>query len=81
VDKDKSPDSLPDRASYRGVFWAAHQCDLPRAHVERLVNLGLVPPFGFRVAYFPLKTQDGSASPTRAVAILPDLSGVVPESV
>ena len=55
-----------------GVFWAAHQCDLPYAQIERLVNLGALPPFGFKVACFPLKVRGGSAGPTRAVAILPD---------
>jgi kynurenine formamidase len=55
-----------------GVFWAAHQCDLPYSQIERLVNLGALPPFGFKVACFPLKIRGGSAGPTRAVAILPD---------
>jgi kynurenine formamidase len=55
-----------------GIFWAAHQCDLPYAQIERLVNLGALPPRGFKVACFPLKIQAGSAGPTRAVAILPD---------
>jgi kynurenine formamidase len=54
-----------------GIFWAAHQCDLPYCQIERLVNLSSLPPFGFRVACFPLKIQGGSAGPTRAVAILP----------
>jgi kynurenine formamidase len=55
-----------------GVFWAAHQCDLPYSQIERLVNLAALPPFGFRVACFPLKIQGGSAGPARVVAILPD---------
>lgn len=55
-----------------GVFWAAHQVDLPYAQIERLFNLGSLPPFGFTVACFPLKVMGGSAGPTRAVAILPD---------
>lgn len=54
-----------------GVFWAAHQCDLPYSQIERLVNLAALPPFGFKVACFPLKVQNGSAGPARAVAILP----------
>jgi kynurenine formamidase len=54
-----------------GIFWAAHQADLPYSQIERLVNLGALPPFGFKVACFPLKIQGGSAGPTRAVAILP----------
>jgi len=55
-----------------GIFWAAHQCDLPYSQIERLVNLGAVPRVGFKVACFPLKIQAGSAGPTRAVAILPE---------
>ena len=54
-----------------GVFWAAHQCDLPYSQIERLVNLGSLPSFGFQVACFPLKIKGGSAGPARAVAILP----------
>jgi kynurenine formamidase len=55
-----------------GVFWAAHQCDLPYSQIERLVNLGALPPTGFKVPCFPLKVQGGSAGPSRVVAILPD---------
>jgi kynurenine formamidase len=55
-----------------GVFWAAHQADLPYSQIERLVNLGALPASGFKVACFPLKIRGGSAGPTRAVAILLD---------
>lgn len=55
-----------------GIFWSAHQADLPYLQIERLCNLGALPPFGFTVACFPLKIAGGSAGPTRAVAILPD---------
>jgi kynurenine formamidase len=55
-----------------GVFWAAHQCNLPYSQIERLVNLGALPPSGFKVACFPLKVQGGSAGPARVVAILPE---------
>jgi kynurenine formamidase len=54
-----------------GVFWAAHQCDLPYSQIERLVNLAALPPSGFTVACFPLKIQGASAGPARAVAIVP----------
>lgn len=54
-----------------GIFWAAHQVDLPYAQIERLVNLGGLPSFGFKVSCFPLKIKNGSAGPARAVAILP----------
>jgi kynurenine formamidase len=53
-----------------GIFWAAHQAGIPYCHIERLVNLGPLPPFGFKVACFPLKIKGGSAGPARVVAIL-----------
>jgi kynurenine formamidase len=53
-----------------GIFWAAHQADLPYCQIERLVNLGGVPATGFTVACFPLKVAGGSAGPARVVAIL-----------
>ena len=55
-----------------GVFWAAHQSDLSYSQIERLVNLSSLPPFGFKVACFPLKVQGGSSGPARVVALLPD---------
>jgi kynurenine formamidase len=55
-----------------GIFWAAHQCDRAYSQIERLVNLGALPPFGFKVACFPLKIRGGSAGPTRAVAMIDD---------
>jgi kynurenine formamidase len=55
-----------------GIFWAAHQADLPYCQIERLVNLGSVPPTGFRVACFPLRIVGASAAPARVVALLPD---------
>jgi len=56
----------------QGVFWAAHQVDLPYAQIERMEHLGSLPSHGFKVACFPLKIKGGSAGPTRAVAILED---------
>ncbi len=53
-----------------GILWAAHQVDLPYAQIERLVNLDKLPPFGFKVACFPLKIKGGSAGPARVVAML-----------
>jgi kynurenine formamidase len=53
-----------------GVFWAAHQADLPYSQIERLVNLDQLPPTGFKVACFPLRIVRGSAAPARVVAIL-----------
>jgi kynurenine formamidase len=55
-----------------GLFWAAHQSNLPYSQIERLVNLGSLPPVGYKVACFPLKVQGGSSGPARVVAILPD---------
>jgi kynurenine formamidase len=55
-----------------GVFWAAHQCDLPYAQIERLVNLDKLPLQGFDVACFPLRLVGGGAAPARVVAILAD---------
>jgi kynurenine formamidase len=53
-----------------GIFWAAHQVDLPYAQIERLVNLDTLPPCGFKVSCFPLKVVGGSAGPARVVALL-----------
>ena len=55
-----------------GVFWAAHQADLPYSQIERLVNLDQLPATGFKVACFPLRIVGGSAAPARVVAILDD---------
>jgi kynurenine formamidase len=55
-----------------GVFWAAHQADIPYCQIERLVNLRALPPTGFTVACFPLKVAGGSAGPARVVAMLPE---------
>ncbi len=55
-----------------GVFWAAHQCDLPYCQIERLHHLDALPATGFSVACFPLRIVGASAGPTRAVALLPD---------
>jgi kynurenine formamidase len=54
------------------VFWPAHQSDLPYSQLERLVNLGSLPAFGFKVACFSLKIRGGGAGPARVLAILPD---------
>jgi kynurenine formamidase len=55
-----------------GIFWAAHQADLPYSQIERLVNLDQLPATGFKVACFPLRIVGGSAAPARVVAIVPD---------
>jgi kynurenine formamidase len=53
-----------------GIFWAAHQADLPYCQIERLAGLDALPPTGFDVACFPLKVVGGSAGPARVVAIV-----------
>jgi kynurenine formamidase len=60
------------RTGEAGVFWAAHQVDLPYAQIERLCNLAELPLQGFLVACFPLRIERASAAPARVVAILPD---------
>jgi kynurenine formamidase len=60
------------RTAEAGVFWAAHQVDLPYAQIERLCNLAELPLQGFQVACFPLRIERASAAPARVVAILPD---------
>jgi kynurenine formamidase len=54
-----------------GIFWAAHQADIPYSQIERLVNLGELPPAGFQVACFPLRIVGASAAPARVVALVP----------
>lgn len=56
-----------DRA---GVFWEAHQCDLPYSQIERLFNLSALPATGFTVACFPLRIVGASGAPARVVAII-----------
>lgn len=53
-----------------GIFWAAHQVDLPYSQIERLCNLGTIPATGFTICCFPLRIERGTAAPARVVAIL-----------
>jgi kynurenine formamidase len=55
-----------------GIFWEAHQADLPYSQIERLVNLGALPPDGFMVSCLPLRLMRASAAPARVVAIFED---------
>jgi kynurenine formamidase len=55
-----------------GIFWAAHQVDLPYSQIERMTNLDALPATGFTVACFPLKIKRASAAPSRVVALLDD---------
>ncbi len=54
-----------------GIFWAAHQVDLDYSQIERLFNLGALPPTGFTVCCFPLRIIGASGAPARVVAIVP----------
>jgi len=55
-----------------GIFWEAHQADLPYSQIERLVNLGALPADGFLVSCLPLRLSRSSAAPARVVAIFGD---------
>jgi kynurenine formamidase len=55
-----------------GIFWEAHQVDLPYSQIERLVNLASLPPDGFTVSCLPLRIVRASAAPARVVAIFED---------
>ncbi len=55
-----------------GIFWEAHQCDLPYSQIERLVNLDALPATGFKIMCMPLKIKGASAAPSRVVAIVED---------
>jgi kynurenine formamidase len=56
----------------RGIFWEAHQADLPYCQIERLYGLDALPPTGFDIACFPLRIVGASAAPARVVALLAD---------
>jgi kynurenine formamidase len=60
------------RTGRNDIFWAAHYVgvDWEYCHMERLANLGDLPPTGFTVCAFPLKVKGGSAGPARIVGIV-----------
>ena len=64
------------RTGEKGVFWEAHQADLPYSQIERMVNLDSLPPTGFTVSCLPLPIVGASAAPARVVAILDGEGGV-----
>jgi hypothetical protein len=64
--------SLSRRARQVTAADAAHQADLAYSQIERLVNLGALPPDGFQVASFPLRIEGAGAAPARVVAIVPE---------
>lgn len=65
---------LAKQAKRDDVFWAAHYVGLDKEYyqIERLCGLDQLPPFGFKICCFPLKVKNGSAGPSRVVAILED---------
>ena len=56
------------------VIWQAHRAGLIKeyTHIEKLMNLDQLPPYGFKVICFPVKIEHGSAGWTRVVAMLED---------
>ncbi len=60
------------RANDPHVFWEAHFAGVDREYcqLERLAHLDRLPPFGFKVACFPLNIPGAGAGPARVVAIL-----------
>lgn len=54
------------------LIWEGHKAgrEIGYCHLEKLHNLEVLPPTGFRVSCFPVKVRNGSAGWTRAVAIL-----------
>lgn len=56
----------------RKQFWEAHMVmkDEDYWHLENLMNLDQLPPFGFKVAVFPIKWIGTTGAPVRAVGII-----------
>jgi kynurenine formamidase len=54
------------------IIWEAHYAGIetPYCHLEKLANLDMLPPFGFRVACFPVKITGASAGWCRPVGII-----------
>ncbi len=60
------------RTGDKSLLWEAHFAGIEReyCHLEKLANLHLLPPHGFRIMCFPVKITGASAGWTRPVAIL-----------
>jgi len=56
----------------KSLLWEAHFAGIEReyCHLEKLTNLDLLPPHGFKVACFPVKITGASAGWARPVAII-----------
>lgn len=54
------------------IIWEGHFAGIEKEyyHMEKLTNLGLLPPFGFKLSCFPIKIKNASAGWCRAVAVL-----------
>jgi len=55
-------------------YWEAHLVGIKHeyCHIERMANFEALPPYGFKVACFPIAVDGATAGPCRAVAILED---------
>ncbi|MCM8792663.1 MAG: cyclase family protein [Candidatus Omnitrophica bacterium] len=60
------------RTKDKNHLWPAHLVGREKeyCHIEKLVNLDKLPPYGFKVAVFPIKLKGTSAAWVRAVAII-----------
>lgn len=56
----------------KNIIWEGHYAGLKNeyCHMEKLANLDKLPPFGFKVACFPVKVEKASGGWTRPVAII-----------
>lgn len=56
------------------IIWEAHFAGIeaPYCHLEKLANLDRLPPFGFKVACFPVKITGASAGWCRPVGLVPE---------
>ncbi len=54
------------------IIWEGHKAgrDIGYCHLEKLSNLEVLPPHGFKIICFPVKVRGASAGWTRAVAVL-----------
>jgi kynurenine formamidase len=65
------------RTKDNGYLWPAHFYGREKeyCHVERLTNLDKIPPYGCKVACFPIKVKGVGASWVRAVAFIDEKGG------
>lgn len=58
----------------KDAFFPVHRAGrtVEYIHAEKVVNVGALPPTGFKVAMFPVKIRKGSGAWTRAVALVED---------